>query len=112
MTTQFRANTPQLYMDIDRAKVKSLGVSINDVDQALQIFLGAYYVNNFNDFGRYWQVNIQAEGTFRNDVPNLGLIKVRNRKGEMVPLGTLMRMRDGRRTRHGSRATTCMPPRR
>ena len=58
-------------MDIDRDKVRSLGLSVQDINQALQIYLGTYYVNNFNDFGRYWQVNLQAEGSFRNDVGRL-----------------------------------------
>jgi hydrophobe/amphiphile efflux-1 (HAE1) family protein len=92
VNTQFRSNTPQLYMNIDRAKAKALGVPIHDVDQALQMYVGAYYVNNFNAFGRVWQVNMQADGTFRNDVPGLGLIMVRNQKGEMIPLNTLVRM--------------------
>src|SRR5262249_26888670 len=90
---QFRANTPQLYLDIDRTKAKSLGVSINDVNQALQIYLGSYYVNNFNEFGRYWQVNIQAEGTFRNEVADLSQLKLRNKKGGIVPLSTLVLVR-------------------
>jgi multidrug efflux pump len=92
VSTQFRSNTPQLYMDIDRAKVRSLGLSVRDVDQTLQTYLGTNYVNNFNAFGRYWQVNLQEEGAFRNDVPPLSLISLRNVKGEMVPLQTLMRM--------------------
>jgi multidrug efflux pump len=92
VSTQFRSNTPMLFMDIDRTKVKAMGVSLNDVNQALQIYLGSYYVNNFNEFGRFWQVNIQAEGAFRNQVDELSQIKIRNNKGEMVPLSTLMRM--------------------
>jgi hydrophobe/amphiphile efflux-1 (HAE1) family protein len=90
--TQFRADTPMVYMDIDRSKVKSLGLSFYDVNQALQIYLGSYYVNNFNEFGRYWQVNIQAEGIFRNEVADLSQIKIRNSKNEMVPLSTLVRV--------------------
>ena len=61
-TTQFRSNTPQLFLDIDRAQVASLGVSLNDVNQSLDIYLGSLYVNNFNEFGRHWQVNLQADG--------------------------------------------------
>jgi multidrug efflux pump len=94
VSTQFRANTPMLYMGIDRSKVRSLGLSIQDVDQALQIFLGSLYVNNFNLFGRFWQVNIQAEGNFRNQVPDIAQIKIRNKNGDMVPLSTLVRMSD------------------
>ncbi|HEV8062191.1 MAG TPA: multidrug efflux RND transporter permease subunit, partial [Gemmataceae bacterium] len=92
VSTQFRADTPMLYMDIDRSKVRSLGISIDDVNQALQVYLGSLYVNNFNAFGRYWQVNIQAAGNFRNEVQDIAQIKLRNSKGEMVPLSTLVRM--------------------
>ncbi len=92
--TQFRANTPMLYMDIDRVKAKSLGVSIDDVNQTLQIYLGSVYVANFNEFGRYWQVNVQAEGRFRQRTADLNEIKLRNKNGDMVPLGTLVRLRE------------------
>ena len=94
VSTQFRSNTPQLYMDIDRTKVASLGVSLNDVNQTLQIYLGSLYVNSFNDFGRHWQVNVQAEGKFRNRVDDINLLKVRNNQGQMVPLGTLVNVRE------------------
>ena len=57
----FAANTPQIYLDIDREKAQTLGVNINDIFTALQTTLGGYYVNDFNLFGRTWQVNIQAE---------------------------------------------------
>ena len=73
--TMFRSNTPQLYMDIDRSKVRSMGVSIDDLNQTLQIYLGSLYVNNFNDFGRYWQTNIQADGQFRDRVEDINLLK-------------------------------------
>jgi multidrug efflux pump len=91
--TQFRANTPQLFMDIDRFKVQSLGVSLMDVDQALETFLGSEYVNSFNLFGRYWQVTTQAAGEFRNRESDVSLLEVRNYRGEMVPLGTLVTLR-------------------
>lgn len=94
MPTMFRSNTPQLFMDIDRTKVESLGLSLDDVNQTLQIYLGSYYVNNFNEFGRYWQVNIQAEGSFRNRIDDLNQLFIRNRQGEMVPLGTLIRVHE------------------
>ena len=92
--TLFRAHAPQLFMDIDRTKVRSMGVSLDDLNQTLTIYLGSSYVNNFNAFGRYWQVNIQAEGTFRNRVDDLNQIKVRNDRGEMAPLGTLVNVSD------------------
>jgi multidrug efflux pump len=90
----FRADTPQLYMDIDRTKTESLGVPLSDLNTALQVFLGSVYVNNFNAFGRSWQVNIQADGSFRNHVRGLNQFQVRNISGQMVPIGTLIRMRD------------------
>ena len=60
----FRSNTPQLYMDIDRSKVRAMGVTIEDLNKTLQIYMGSLYVNNFNAFGRSWQVNIMADGAF------------------------------------------------
>ncbi len=92
--TLFRSNTPQLYVDIDRTKVKSLGVAISDVFNTLQVYMGSLYVNNFNQFGRSWQVDLQAEGTFRNRVPEVGKLKVRNDKGQMVPMNTVAAIRD------------------
>jgi len=94
MPTVFRSNTPQLFMDIDRTKVESLGLTLDQVNQTLQIYLGSYYVNNFNEFGRYWQMNIQADGQYRREVDNLNQLFVRNKTGDMVPLGTLIRMRE------------------
>jgi multidrug efflux pump subunit AcrB len=92
--TLYRSNTPQLYVDIDRTKVKSLGVSLSDVFNTLQVFMGSLYVNNFNQFGRSWQVDIQAEGAFRNRVEKVGQLKVRNSSGQMVPMNTLARISD------------------
>jgi multidrug efflux pump len=92
--TMFRAETPQLYMDIDRAKARTLGVPIQEVDDALQIFVGSAYVGNFNAFGRYWQVNIQAAGTFRQQVEDLQQLHVHSASGDMVPLSTLASVRD------------------
>ena len=89
-----RANTPWLHLDIDRAKCMSLGVAINDVFNTLQVYLGSYYVNNFNEFGRSWQVNVMADQGFRNRVDQIEQLKLANRKGEMVPLGTLLNVRD------------------
>ena len=94
VSAQFRSNTPQLFMDIDRTKVESLGVRLQDLNETLQIFLGSLYVNNFNALGRYWQVNIQAEGTYRNRIEDINLLQVRNKWGGMVPLGTLVNIRE------------------
>src|SRR5439155_263885 len=94
VNSQFRSNTPQLYMDIDRTKVASLGVALNDVNQTLQIYLGSLYVNSFNEFGRHWQVTVQADREFRSRVEDVNLLQVRNNKGQMVPLGTLVDVRE------------------
>ena len=81
-------------MDIDRTKVESLGVSLDDVNQTLQMFLGSLYVNSFNDYGRYWQVTVQAEGSYRARVEDINLLQVRNKWGRMVSMGTLVSIRD------------------
>ncbi len=94
VSTQFRADTPQLFMDIDRTKAQALGVSLDDLDQTLQIYLGSLYATNFNQFGRYWQVNLQAEGPYRARVEGINLLQVRNRSGQMVPLGSLVAVRE------------------
>src|SRR5262249_39235035 len=93
VSTQFRSNTPQLYMDIDRAKAAALGVSLDDVNQTLQIYLGSLYVNSFNEFGRHWQVTVQAAGSFRDQIEDINLLQIRNKTGQMVPLGTLVNVR-------------------
>jgi multidrug efflux pump len=90
----FRANTPQLYVDIDRTKCKTLGVPLNAVFDALQVFLGGYYVNDFNEFGRTWQVNLQADAPFRLDPDTVRKLQVRNAQGKMVQLGTVATVRD------------------
>ncbi|HEY4261421.1 MAG TPA: efflux RND transporter permease subunit, partial [Schlesneria sp.] len=86
----FRANTPQLYIDVDRTKCKSMGIPLNDVFNALQVYLGGYYVNDFNQFGRTWQVNLQADTGFRAQPDDIKALKVRNAQGQMIPLGTLV----------------------
>ncbi len=92
--TMFRANTPQIYVDIDRTKCKSMGVALSDVFNTLQTNLGAYYVNDFNQFGRTWQVNAQAESPFRSRPEDVARLQVRNAGGDMVPLGALAAVRD------------------
>ena len=90
----FRARTPQLYVDVDRTKVKTMGVQLTDVFDALQAYLGSYYVNDFNRFGRTWQVNIQADASFRVDAESVKQLKVRNADGDVVPLGAVAEVRD------------------
>ncbi len=82
----FSPTTPSLFLDVDRDKAQALGVRINDIFTALQATLGGFYINDFNLFGRVWQVNIQAEAANRADVPDIWRIRVRNSRGEMVPL--------------------------
>jgi multidrug efflux pump len=94
VNTVFRSRAPQLFMNINRLKTASLGVSLQDVNQTLDIFLGSLYVNSFNKFGRHWQVVVQAEGKFRDRVGGVNLFQVRNNRGQMVPLGTLTDLRE------------------
>ena len=89
----FSANTPSLFLDIDRDKAQALGLSINDVFAALQATLGGIYVNDFNLFGRSWQVNIQGEAADRADVAALWKIFVRTRAGAMIPLRSIADIR-------------------
>jgi multidrug efflux pump len=94
VSTVFRANVPELFLDIDRKKVASLGVSFDELNKTLSIYLGSLYTTNFNEFGRYWQVNLQADGDFRSRLADLNLLYVRNNQGLMVPLGTLVSPRE------------------
>ncbi len=88
------ADTPWVYLDIDRSKCMALGLSPLDVFNALQVYLGSYYVNNFNEFGRTWQVNIQADPKFRSKVSDIGQLQVRNNQGQMVRMATVLDVRD------------------
>jgi multidrug efflux pump len=89
-----RADTPWLYLDIDRTKCEALGVHVNDVFSTLQGYFGSYYVNNFNEFGRTWQVNIQADQKYRDRTDDIRKLQVRNKAGQMIRLGTLLDIRD------------------
>jgi multidrug efflux pump len=89
-----QADTPWLYLDFDRTKCAALGVAVSDVFTTLQVYLGSYYVNNFNEFGRTWQVNVQADRQFREMLPDILQLQVRNSQGKMIRLGTLMSVRD------------------
>ena len=85
----YTANNPSIYLDIDREKAQSLGLTMNDVFGALQATLGGIYINNFNLFGRVWQVNIQGEAADRRDVSSLWKIYIRNSFGTDVPLRSI-----------------------
>ena len=82
----YSASTPQLYLDIDRERLQTLGVSVSDLFTTLQGTFGSLYVNDFNLFGRSWQVNLQAGEADRDEVPDLNRLHVRNQNGDMVPL--------------------------
>jgi len=88
--TLFRADTPQLYLNIDRTKCESLGVDVQDVFDTLQVYMGGYFANLFNKFGRTWQVNLMAEPFYRTRAADLQQLQVRNKLGQMVPLSTLL----------------------
>ena len=90
----FRANSPWLFLDIDRAAAKRMGLGMDEVFNTLQVYLGSLYVNDFNRFGRTWQVNVQAAENFRGDVEDLKKLKVRNNAGQMVPLATMSEVRE------------------
>jgi multidrug efflux pump len=94
LTCIFRAGVPQLYVDLERDKCQTMGVNPADVFSTLQLYLGSLYVNDFNKFGRTWQVVAQAGGEFRDDPDKVKLLKVRNANGEMVPLGSLLSIRE------------------
>jgi HAE1 family hydrophobic/amphiphilic exporter-1/multidrug efflux pump len=87
--TLWRATVPQLRVDVDREKAKSLGVPISDVYNALSATLGTYYVNDFNKYGRAWQVLMSAEPDYRRRPDDIGAVYVRSLKGEMIPLSSL-----------------------
>ncbi len=89
----FSAGNPSVYLDIDRDKAQALGVNINDIFTTLEATMGGYYVNEFNLFGRVWQVNVQSASTDRDDFASLWKIYVRNASGGMVPLRSLATMR-------------------
>ncbi|MBY6055416.1 efflux RND transporter permease subunit [Leisingera daeponensis] len=88
--TTFRANVPQVFVDLDREKAKTLNVPIAEVFQTMQAHLGSYYVNDFNLFGRVYKVLLQAEGSYRDKIEDIGGLYVRAQSGEMVPLSTLI----------------------
>ena len=88
----FRANVPQFHLDINRQAAKNMGISLADINETLQVYLGSAYVNDFNLFGRTYQVTALAEPEFRLNPEDVLRLKTRNQKGEMVPLGALVKM--------------------
>ena len=92
--TSYTVNVPQVDAAIDREKAKTHGVAISDIFDTLQVYLGSLYANDFNRFGRTYQVNVQAEQQFRQNAEQIGQLKVRNNLGEMIPLATLLHVTD------------------
>jgi multidrug efflux pump len=90
--SSYQINVPQLDVQLDREKAKQLGVPVTDVFDTMQIYLGSLYVNDFNKFGRVYQVRAQADAPFRSDAGDIGLLKTRNAAGAMVPLSSLVKV--------------------
>ncbi len=92
--TLFSTGSPSVYTDIDREKAEKVGLTPTDVFSTLQVYLGSQYVNDFNYLGRIYEVIAQADGSFRRDANDIQRLKVRNTSGEMVPIGTVARLRN------------------
>lgn len=91
--TSYQANVPQLEANVDRAKAKAQGVPLTGLFETLQTYLGSAYVNDFNMFGRTWQVIAQADGPFRDQVEDIANLRTRNAAGDMVPIGSVVDIR-------------------
>jgi HAE1 family hydrophobic/amphiphilic exporter-1 len=92
--TTFQASTPQMFVDVDRDKAQMLKVPVTNIFEAMRVFMGSAYVNDFNMFGRTYRVTAQAGGEFRTEEANIAKIRVRNSEGRMVPLGSLVTFRE------------------
>ena len=90
----FRASVPQIYVNVDRVKAKQQNVAVTDVFTALQVYLGGFYINDFNYLGRTWHVMAQADAPFRATVAQVAQLKTRNLAGQMVPLGAISELKD------------------
>ena len=90
----FLPNVPQVFVDVDRDKVIKQGIDLASVYQTLQTFMGGFFVNYFNRFGRTWQTYIEAEGDYRTDAKNMGQFFVRNAHGDPVPLDAITTVKD------------------
>jgi hydrophobe/amphiphile efflux-1 (HAE1) family protein len=91
--SSYQINVPQLNADVDREKVKQEGISLTELFQTMQVYLGSVYVNDFNRFGRTYQVIVQADAPYRAHAEDIAQLKVRNDSGAMVPLGSIMRVK-------------------
>src|SRR5882672_9655464 len=93
MISSYQVNVPQLYADVDRTRARQLGVPVTEVFDTMQIYLGSFYVNDFNRFGRTYSVRVQADAPYRARAEDVGLLKVRSNSGEMVPLSALLNVK-------------------
>jgi len=91
--SSYRANVPQFDAEVDRVKAKAQGVPLTSVFDTLQTYLGSAYVNDFNQFGRTWQVIAQADAEFRDDIEDIANLRTRNDRGEMVPIGSVVKIK-------------------
>lgn len=92
INTSYQANVPQLDAEVDRVKAKAQGVPLTELFDTLQTYLGSAYVNDFNLFGRTWQVIAQADGPYRDSVQDIASLRTRNLAGEMVPIGSMVKV--------------------
>jgi hydrophobe/amphiphile efflux-1 (HAE1) family protein len=92
--SSYRINVPQLEVEVDREKVKREGISLTDLFQTMQVYLGSVYANDFNRFGRTYQVKVQADAQYRATAENIAQLKVRNDSGQMVPLGSVVQVKE------------------
>ena len=92
--TTFQAATPQVFVDVDRDKAQMLKVPVTNIFEAMRVFMGSAYVNDFNMFGRTYRVTAQADGDYRLDPESVSKIRVRNAEGQMVPLGSLVTFKE------------------
>src|SRR5262249_31648849 len=93
--SSFQVSVPQIDVKVDRERVKTYGIPLTDVFETLQVYLGSLYANDFNRFGRTYQVNVQAESSFRMQPEQIAQLKTRTDRGEMVPLGSLLKVSRG-----------------
>jgi multidrug efflux pump len=91
--SSYQVNVPQIYADVDRTRARQLGVSVTDVLETMQVYLGSVYVNDFNTFGRTYTVRVQADAQYRAHADDIGQLKVRSRSGEMIPLAAVLKVR-------------------
>lgn len=92
--SNYKINVPQLYADLDRTKAKQLGLDLREIFETMQIYLGSLYINDFNQFGRTYRVIAQADAQYRESIDDALNLKVRNREGDMVPLGSVVHISD------------------